>query len=339
MRMAGWLKGKPMAKERILWIDIAKGVAMAAVVLGHTFNGGIPAHTFVYSFHVPLFFMLAGCTFRVKPMREVLGSSAKRLLVPYLILALLTGIYDFAMGWLRPDTLLQFLGGVIFASGDPDLPFGVFPIGMPWFLMALFIGRLLYNAVFGFLERRNVHPIVQFLIFAAIGCAAKIAAPYVRLPLGLMQGLLVMFYMHIGHCACRYDWVRKAPAFATVICLAIWAIGLYFQLFFWEGNPLAVIGGLATVVAASWCVVQACRFVEAHMRRFGDCIAFFGANSLIVFELHVVESFFITWPAISFNSLGALSPVAVGVLHLALIIALLWLFTINPIKKPERQSS
>ncbi|WP_270224197.1 acyltransferase family protein [Lactiplantibacillus pentosus] len=50
-----------MAK-RIEWIDIAKGIAILAVVVGHTlgpYNGQLFG-SLIFAFHMPIFFMLSG---------------------------------------------------------------------------------------------------------------------------------------------------------------------------------------------------------------------------------------------------------------------------------------
>ncbi len=44
-----------MEKERIEWVDIAKGIAIIAMIIGH----GCPKRaivSFIFSFHMPLFF-------------------------------------------------------------------------------------------------------------------------------------------------------------------------------------------------------------------------------------------------------------------------------------------
>ena len=46
----------------------------------------------IFLFHMPLFFIFAGYTFRVKPVREMVVLSAKRLLIPFLILFMLTAL-------------------------------------------------------------------------------------------------------------------------------------------------------------------------------------------------------------------------------------------------------
>lgn len=44
-----------MTKERILWIDVAKGIAIVLMIIGHTVQFGNPIRNFIFSFHMPLF--------------------------------------------------------------------------------------------------------------------------------------------------------------------------------------------------------------------------------------------------------------------------------------------
>lgn len=61
-------------KKRIEWIDIAKGIGMVLVMLGHApisyvspFCDEISIHNvFLYSFHIPLFMFLSGLCFPIR---------------------------------------------------------------------------------------------------------------------------------------------------------------------------------------------------------------------------------------------------------------------------------
>ena len=79
--------------SRVAWIDVARGLAVFIVVFGHTY---ISKDTFrlVYSFHMPLFFIISGLTVnRDKllsiPIKEYVKKIAKRLLVLYFWILLL----------------------------------------------------------------------------------------------------------------------------------------------------------------------------------------------------------------------------------------------------------
>ncbi|MBQ3337976.1 MAG: acyltransferase family protein, partial [Atopobiaceae bacterium] len=70
-------------KKRLGFIDLAKAIAFMMVVCGHTFLPGSRVRAIIYSFHMPLYFVLAGYTFSKKPMVKAVVNSAKRLILPY----------------------------------------------------------------------------------------------------------------------------------------------------------------------------------------------------------------------------------------------------------------
>ena len=80
-------------KNRIEWVDFSKGVAMLLVVIAHTMLGGTygsMVRGVIYSFHMPLFFILSGFTMRPSKNIRSFGKktlkSAKSLLIPGVLL-------------------------------------------------------------------------------------------------------------------------------------------------------------------------------------------------------------------------------------------------------------
>lgn len=121
-----------MAKQRFDWLDIAKGIAILLVIAGHTVNNPSLTRQVIFSFHMPLFFILAGYTFRVKPWGELLKTSFTRLLVPYVLIALAWNIPLFLSSG-APVTLSVLVQGaksLVFASGVAIEPLGVVEVGM-----------------------------------------------------------------------------------------------------------------------------------------------------------------------------------------------------------------
>ena len=90
-------EGCAMGTKRLDWIDIAKGIAIILVIVGHTVPNPSPLRHAIFSFHMPVFFILAGYTFRPKPWRELVSGSVSRLLVPYVVLALAWQVPTFLM--------------------------------------------------------------------------------------------------------------------------------------------------------------------------------------------------------------------------------------------------
>lgn len=72
-----------MKSEQWKWVDIAKGIGIILVFLGH-FNIPDTLRAEIYTFHIPLFFFLSGVVFNGhKPINRFLGDEAKRMIVPY----------------------------------------------------------------------------------------------------------------------------------------------------------------------------------------------------------------------------------------------------------------
>ena len=94
-----------MDNKRIEWIDSARGIAILLVVIGHVLGGytgnyGLPQYQriinllvdIIYSFHMPLFFMISGYVFGLKKYNWSKSNyvvfvkyKAKTLLVPYFL--------------------------------------------------------------------------------------------------------------------------------------------------------------------------------------------------------------------------------------------------------------
>ena len=85
-------------KARIAYIDNLKGFAILLVVIGHIiqflycpdkFDSNI-IFRFIYSFHMPLFVIVAGMFYKKKPIKDLVWGGIKTLIIPFYIVALLS---------------------------------------------------------------------------------------------------------------------------------------------------------------------------------------------------------------------------------------------------------
>lgn len=95
-------------KTRIQWLDIAKGIAIILMVLGHT---SIPKvlSNFIWAFHMPLFFIAAGYSTQWNKLsiREYVIKKTRTLIIPFIAYSIiilfifhLIGHKDFSV-WLK----------------------------------------------------------------------------------------------------------------------------------------------------------------------------------------------------------------------------------------------
>lgn len=144
-------------KERDSSIDIAKGIGIFLVVLGHTTSNEMLLK-WIYSFHMPLFFFLSGLFHsQGKNYKEFLMKKAKGLLVPYFSFAIILFFFFIIIskniGFSAGENLSvkeNFMG--IFIGTDIANFSQVSWGGQLWFLLALF---LVSNITY-FLEKVNL---------------------------------------------------------------------------------------------------------------------------------------------------------------------------------------
>ena len=72
-------------KKRIAWIDFLKGIMIVCVIIGHTYPVDSIIRNIIFSFHMPLYFVLSGYTIKEISKQDILKSFVKdirRLIVP-----------------------------------------------------------------------------------------------------------------------------------------------------------------------------------------------------------------------------------------------------------------
>ena len=86
-------------KQRQPWIDIAKGIGITAVVLGHS---GSSIAYYLYWFHMPLFFIISGYLFKPHEdwatLSNWLYKRTCQLLIPYLSFLIIIVTVEFYLG-------------------------------------------------------------------------------------------------------------------------------------------------------------------------------------------------------------------------------------------------
>ena len=96
-------------------IDIAKGIAIILMVIGHCYRKENNILVTIYAFHMPFFFMVSGLLYAEKWKEKVklnVISSCRKLLIPYLFFDTLFLLFLAILRWpmdLKHDLLAPFL--------------------------------------------------------------------------------------------------------------------------------------------------------------------------------------------------------------------------------------
>lgn len=316
-----------LACRRIRYFDIAKGIAIVAVIVGHVaIRLSVltqPAHVvcqILFSFHMPLFFILSG--YFIHADRHFnWGHEARRLVIPYLITAAMVVVcmtvsylllHDTPPGVRVRELVLAWVNAAIFGAGDIR-PNALWPqslrIGAIWFLLALFWARCIAHGAL-----RTNFPLIIGVMAFIIGL---VTAQSVFLPFSIQPGMCAALFVILGSLAKQNDIFHRHIAwYDTVLALAVWFAsivaltpGFMGMATCWFGStPIQVVLSVVGSCGATYVIVRLSQVVDVHGRHAPALLAGLGQISLTILCVHLIEDNVVRWDAINALLLQGMSP-------------------------------
>ncbi|MCC9089655.1 MULTISPECIES: acyltransferase family protein [Bacillus] len=218
-------------KKRLDWVDAAKGIGILLVVMAHV---PIPdsLKQFIYSFHMPLFFLLSGMMFRSssRPAMSFIQKKAKSLLLPYLYFSIITYVF-----WFSVTRFFAFKGQT---DIDPFVPFtGIFISNADearlthnpaiWFLTTLFLVEIL----FFFMHRLTKGKPAALILLTVLCGGAGYASTFLldqSLPWNANVALTAVVFYSIGFLAKQWFVELKTDP-TLLLCTGLLVLTAYMQ--------------------------------------------------------------------------------------------------------------
>jgi fucose 4-O-acetylase-like acetyltransferase len=181
--------------QRVGYVDIAKGIGIILVVMGHNDFALISpfAHKLIYSFHMPMFFFMSGMFFKPDlPIWGFLHNRFHRVLKPFLAILLL--IYFASLSFSKVSMVMasRRLVKAMYGSG-----FYIDWVQL-WFLPHLFAVSLFAYLFYKAVKRAHVMP-VRWLILAGLYVAGILALRlFWPLKLSILGRQLTLFGLPYG---------------------------------------------------------------------------------------------------------------------------------------------
>lgn len=309
--------------------DIAKAFGMIAVILGHMSVPGVLGRL-IFSFHMPLFFLINGYFFKEKDIKTCLVQKTKTLLVPYISTSILVVLSSTVFNALQGASVSALLSNIkmwilaaMYGSGTIThfWRWDFHIIGAIWFLLAMFWADNLFN----FLLKKTKHPYLWGLIAAAVG---YFTTDLVWLPTSIQAGMTAILFIEIGHVARRYDLLEKYRKDWLVIALAVglWGYSIFYggRLYMvrnYYGNGILDVLG---AVSAAFLILKFSSLLSRKLRFIGNALAKFGENSLTVLCFHLVELNTFPWYLIQDRLPETAGLVVVFLLKVLWSVAAIW---------------
>lgn len=277
-------------RERISWIDSAKGLGIILVVLGHNIPPE-PAVSLIYAFHMPLFFFLSGYLEnpdKYSTIDKLLFAKLKRLIMPYFLFNIMTYSY-----WLfidhpvyNYDNVIKPIIGIFYGVGSNRW---LLHNSALWFLPCLFMIEFFFYLIHKYCPKKSIKFIL--LLFTLFGYTlTKII--HFRLPWSTDVALIGLLFFEIGYQSKNSKLkqiVKNAPSILSILS------ALTYLLIFNRFNPVSSVDmnylRFGNIILFYLSAFSGIYFIVGISRHFCNNIAlkFLGHNSMLIFGLHIIS--------------------------------------------------
>ncbi len=281
-------------KKYIKWIDVAKGICLIAVILGHCNEELVK---YVFPFHLPVFFIISGYTIsNTKIDKDNLSKKFKRLMSPYFITCFFIILMDVLnLILLKDDKFIvsitskvmsninrSFFGsGAITSFGNLNFSSR---IGAIWFLPALFFSIITSY----FILNKEKRYWKRFLFSALISLIAYILSKFIFLPFSILSGLFAVPFIIFGKWLKDNDILEKLKIRHYLLFILIYIYSIVKNL-----GSISIVNAAApdiiftflSSISASLLVISLSVFISRF--KFSNIFSYIGKRSLTGLCVHL----------------------------------------------------
>lgn len=286
--------------EKSKTIDVLKGIGILFVLLGHNNFDPFIIQT-IFTFHIPLFFIVAGYLYNHEKHKQAsftfVVQKIKRLVIPYftankIILITLVILSEFKLYTFTYNSPEASVIGVLYGNGAPLAYPNIFTnfIDMPsWFLLSLFSGLLILYVIASIHEEHGIYkslPLSMMLILLGI-----VVSRYIFLPWGFDIACVAMTFMFFGYLMKRSTIDILSFQRARMIMIPV-AVILFFSVVILNGrvdmntreyaNPILFsLGG----ILGTYLCLEIAKEVSKY-EKLTAIFSYLGVNSIIIMLFH-----------------------------------------------------
>lgn len=226
-------------KTRIDWIDTLKLIGIFYIYLGHLGKDAGKLYPFVFSFHVPLFFMISGLFFNIPvdykdAMRKV-KTAFYRIIIPYFIFSLI-GVVAYTIKWnYSPDKIIDMMTNVLLGMRNKV------PLASLWFLPCLFV-VIIYYCIASMITKK---PVVIFFFSLFIYCLT----PYWfnKLPLPVFNvdfALNYLAFFSLGVLLSnkvKFEWPSYYEGKHRLTIITVFLLSFFYFFYAYQNGTFTII--------------------------------------------------------------------------------------------------
>lgn len=282
--------------NRIEWVDFAKGLAIILMVMGHEIKNQW-MYTIIFSFHMPLFFILSGYTSRrvdtFKRFQTKFKKSFTHVWMLAVLMILILGL-QYKFFFRNFNFKYQVVSGIFCGSNIYKL--GVLCVGVMWFLFVFFWAKMLLDIMQVVFDDTFIG---IFLVLVA-GISMYFCNGFSHwLPQALDIVPIAALFMWCGSIARKYQNQNTFNArwfqFFNTFILIFWVACICFKLHIELATRTYPLGYLSffEALAGTYVVCLLCSYVvKLRTLKF---IKICGKHTLAILCIHHLDLYWVIW--------------------------------------------
>lgn len=265
-------------EQRKSYLDIAKGIGIIFVVWGHA-NG--PFSSYIYQFHMPLFFLISGLLFNKNDSIEnYVIKKFKSLYIPYVFWNTVVYFFEYEIKTFlegRQYNLESYLNVVFQIEAGANK---AFLLGATWFIASLFWISIANKIVYEIIRKHNRNDFWLLIIsalFAALGFVNTF-------PYFISRSLICGFFYSSGVVFKSYLEKRKESKYSYAIAIC----SFFCFVIIGKSNSVNMGANIYTnkilFIIGAYCAIGFFMFFSYYLDKytsfFKKVLSFIGKNSM-----------------------------------------------------------
>ena len=271
---------------RVKWIDVAKGIGIILVTVGHT-NArhmfGDYVGNWINCFHMPLFFVMAGLCFDPSRYPSFVGYLKRKLVAigwPFVALTAFMALLSIPLYW-GDDPKMGFASQMLkLARLDSE-------VNTFWFLKTLFEVEIVYWLLARAINRNSILLAVALLI----GTVGIFVVPEGWKPMQYNTLMASIGYYGLGACLHNTTQMRNSTLWlwGGLGLLLAYSIAVWLFFPYMAGYSCVKLGNPYLFVPLSITAIVGISLLSmwlAEIRFLGDALVWLGINSIVLMAIH-----------------------------------------------------
>ena len=284
-------------RQRLRYLDVAKGIGLILVIFGHLFRYGGRFSTLIFSFHMPLFFIISGYCFNPEQQENiegVIGKKIQSLIIPYLFYCISGTIISLIVPLWRSELSLKTYFNQVFYLAAPEEAH----VGQVWFLVCLFFVEVFAYVIYKYILKDRPWWFVTLILclLAFIGYhSGEIAGYYFtlgRMPWKLDSSITALVYYLIGYYLRKqglHEWITHSSKAAKTTVFVTTSLAVYIlstKCLGWVNISSLAFGN--NIILYYLCAALGTLSVISLSTMLSEIsfLRIFGKQSMFVFSVH-----------------------------------------------------